>query len=169
MHMYHKITVCLKISNSYNTGRSAILWACSSIAHMQGWPKNKMVAPINVLAFAWRYHHWRSKCQRLQVHVHTAAYKSLPQSAVVIAMRSNYFKVKWSKVRIVLLLTLLLQPAQCVQHLKQPPTVRKFPSLFHLSFVLSVTKTYHQRFFAGKTEGQSVLDVGRHLLVHMLG
>ena len=28
-----------------------LLWARSSIAHMYGWPRNKMAAPINVLAF----------------------------------------------------------------------------------------------------------------------
>ena len=38
--------------------------------------------------------------------------------------------------------------------------------MVHLSFALSISGTYCLRFFARKTEEQSVLAVGSHLLVH---
>ena len=38
--------------------------------------------------------------------------------------------------------------------------------MVHLSFTLSVTEIYHLRFCTEKTEGESVLAVGTHSLVH---
>ena len=73
-----------------------------------GWPDFKMAAPINVLVFSWRYHQQGTNACVLK---YIEQLIEPPQSAVVIAMCSNYFKVanlKQPKVRIVDLLSFFL-------------------------------------------------------------
>ena len=97
--------------------------------------------------------------QMLMSESASSSMQCLPQSAVVIAMCSNYFKVanlNQLKIRIV------SQPAQfrnmiCVQHLKQPPIVKKFSKSIHLELALSITGTYYQHFLRERLRGQSVL------------
>ena len=129
-----------------------------------------MVAPINVLVYM-AISSPGNKRSHLKV---LAADMSLPQSAVVLAMCSNYFKVanlKRSKVRIVHLLSfssffsLTSALMRYIKYLKQPPIVIKFSG--SSPFALSVTGTYCFSFLRGRLRGESVLAVGSHLSVHM--
>ena len=73
--------------------------------------------------------------------------QSLPQSAVAISMRSNYFKVANLKRE---LFIIFFQTAQrcnmIVLHLKQPPVTKEFSGVCISNLVLSVTATQLQRF-----------------------
>ena len=106
----------------------------------------------------------------------SSSLQSLPQSAVVIAMCSNYFKVanlKRLKVRIVhLLSSSTMRPfavTRYVQCSKQPPIARNSLKMVLLSFALNVTETYLSslRFLQARTEGaEHILPVGCRIIRH---
>ena len=104
----------------------------------------------------------------------SSSLQSLPQSAVVIAMCSNYFKVanlKQSEVRIVHLLSFFFkQPSaitRLVLHSKKPPVTRKFSEdgPFELRFEHNCDLT-PAIVLRGRLRGHSVLAVGRHSSMH---
>ena len=102
-----------------------------------------------------------------------SSYK-LPHSTVAVLVYRNCSKVanlKWSKLGN---FHLLSSPASLVEHEKccirnSHPYVGNSQRMIILSFFLSIISTYLVRFLQGRPRGQSVLAVGSHSSVHMLG